>query len=323
MLHDGGGAPAHLPLGQPVTLRRLLAEAVELQAVATRRQIAALHPHTRCPHTGAALQALAGTDAAAAARYQAEVLLPRRSLLDLLEAWPAIEVPLATLLGLWPALAPRHYSVASSPLADPRRCSLTVAVVDGPARSGQGRYQGVCSTFLRDAQPGQVLHGRFKPSAPGFGLPDDALRPLIMVGPGTGLAPFRGFVQQRAVLRQQGQALGEALLFFGCRHPAQDFLYADELQAWHDQGLVQLHTAFSRQGPSKVYVQHLLQAQAAGVWRLLQAGAVVYVCGDASAMEPAVRQTLRQIAQDQGAPAGWLDALVQARRYVLDVWAGG
>jgi cytochrome P450/NADPH-cytochrome P450 reductase len=322
-LRGAGHASAHLPLDEPVAVRQVLADCVELQAVATRRQIAVLAGLTRCPRTRTALQALSAGDDAAAARYQAEVLAPRLSLLDLLDRYPAIEATLADLLALWPALAPRHYSISSSPLADAATCSLTVAVVDAPALSGNGRYRGVCSTLLQAATPGTVLLGVVKPPAAGFHLPDDPLRPIIMVGPGTGLAPFRGFLQQRACLVAQGVALGEAWLFFGCRHPEQDFLYADELQAWAAQGLVRLELAFSRHGEQKVYVQDRMRAHAAALGRLLQAGAVVYVCGDGTRMEPAVRQCLGEMLQAQGEGAEGVARLVRAQRYVLDVWAGG
>ena len=109
-----------------------------------------------------------------------------------------------------------------------------------------------------------MVHGVVRETtAEGFRLPDDPARPVIMVGPGTGLAPFRGFLQERAALIAKGAAPGEAMLFFGCRHPEQDFIYADELKGWAERGVMQLHTAFSRAGERKVYVQDLIREQAA------------------------------------------------------------
>jgi cytochrome P450/NADPH-cytochrome P450 reductase len=149
------------------------------------------------------------------------------------------------------------------------------------------------------------------------------MRPLIMVGPGTGLAPFRGFLQERAAQVERGEALGEAMLFFGCRHPEQDFIYAEELKAWSHRGLMKLHTAFSRSGERKVYVQDLIREQAAAVWKLLEAGGVIYVCGDGSRMEPDVRRTLTDIAREHGHDStAWMDKMIADQRYVLDVWAG-
>ena len=127
----------------------------------------------------------------------------------------------------------------------------------------------------------------------------------------------------RAARQAQGQAQAEALLFFGCRHPAQDFIYEDELKAWAQSGLVQLHTAFSRDGERKTYVQDRLREQAEAVWKLLQAGAHVYVCGDGSRMEPDVRRTLADIARAHGEDGeAWMAKMIESQRYVLDVWAG-
>src|SRR5689334_15829761 len=114
---------------------------------------------------------------------------------------------------------------------------------------------------------------------------------MIMVGPGTGVAPFRGFLQERAALKQQGVPVGESLLFFGCRDPLQDFLYEDELRAFEAAGVTRLIAAFSREpGKSKTYVQQTIETHSEHVWRLLQQGAAIFVCGEASRMAPSVRQ---------------------------------
>jgi cytochrome P450/NADPH-cytochrome P450 reductase len=159
-------------------------------------------------------------------------------------------------------------------------------------------------------------------------LPDDPSVPIIMIGPGTGLAPFRGFLQERAARKVQGAALGPAMLFFGCRHPDQDFLYADELKAFAADGVTELHTAFSRADGAKTYVQHLVAAEKDNVWRLIEQGAVVFVCGDGSKMEPDVKAALVSIYRertgaDAAAGARWIEDMGAKNRYVLDVWAGG
>ena len=119
-----------------------------------------------------------------------------------------------------------------------------------------------------------------------------------MIGPGTGLAPFRGFLQERAARKAKGAALGPAMLFFGCRHPEQDFLYADELAAFAADGICELHTAFSRADGSKTYVQHQVAAQKDKVWALIEKGAIVYVCGDGGRMEPDVKAALVAIYRE-------------------------
>jgi cytochrome P450/NADPH-cytochrome P450 reductase len=162
----------------------------------------------------------------------------------------------------------------------------------------------------------------------GFRLPDDASVPIIMIGPGTGLAPFRGFLQERAARKAGGASLGPAMLFFGCRHPDQDFLYADELKAFAADDIAELYTAFSRAEGPKTYVQNLVAAQNDNIWRLIEQGAVVYVCGDGGRMEPDVKAALVAIYRDRAgadAEAGqrWIDDLGARNRYVLDVWASG
>ena len=149
-----------------------------------------------------------------------------------------------------------------------------------------------------------------------------------MIGPGTGLAPFRGFLQERAARKAGGATLGPAMLFFGCRHRDQDFLYAEELKRFVADGIAELFTAFSRAGGQKTYVQHLVAAEAAKVWKLIEQGAIVYVCGDGSKMEPDVKAALVAIYRektgaDAAAGSRWIEDIGAKNRYVLDVWAGG
>ncbi len=224
-------------------------------------------------------------------------------------------------------LAPRYYSISSSPLRDPRHLSITVAVVNAPARSGRGDFTGVCSSYLAVQPVGSVVHAFVKDTRSAFRLPADPAAPIIMVGPGTGLAPFRGFLQERAALRDKGDPIGPALLFFGCRHPGQDHLYAEELAAFAADGVSEIDTAFSRRDPGrKIYVQDRILESKDRVWRVLQDGATVYVCGDATRMAPDVRRAFATIYR--GATGGgdaaaedWLTRLAAENRYLVDVWA--
>ncbi len=317
----GPGRIASLPLQATLSLRRLLMHYVELQGVATRKQIATLAENTRCPQTKPALLALATEDG-----YRDEIKAKRTTVLELLERFPACELSIRAYLEMLPLMTPRYYSISSSPLAEPERMSITVAVVREPAWSGQGLYEGIASTHIDRRQQGSRLFAFIKESKSGFTLPPDAATPIIMVGPGTGLAPFRGFLAERAALRARGTTLGPAMLFFGCRHPEHDFIYRDELQGYAEAGIVDLNVAFSRLGETKTYVQDLIARRADDVWSLLEAGAIVYVCGDGSQMEPQVRarfQTLyrEKTGADAVAASAWLGELVDKRRYVLDVWA--
>lgn len=322
------GRRAQLPVGNAVSVGRLLTEFVELQQVATRKQIQIMAEQTRCPVTKPKLMAYVGDDDTSAERYRSEVLARRKSVFDLLEEYPACELPFHLYLEMLSLLAPRYYSISSSPSVEARRCSVTVGVVDAPASSGRGIYKGACSNYLARRRGGDTIHATVKETKAGFRLPDDNSVPIIMIGPGTGLAPFRGFLQERAARKAQGAAPGPAMLFFGCRHPEQDFIYADELKAFAADGIAELYTAFSRADGPKTYVQHLMAAQKDRIWSLIQQGAVVYVCGDGGKMEPDVKATLMSIyrernSADADAASHWIEEMGTTNRYVLDVWAGG
>ena len=322
------GRRAQLPVGDAISVGRLLTEFVELQQVATRKQIQAMAEHTRCPVTRPKLAALAGDDEASVLHYRADVFDKRKSVFDLLEEYPACELPFHIYLEMLSLLAPRYYSISSSPSTDPARCSVTVGVVEAPASSGRGIYKGVCSNYLARRRTGDTIHATLRETKAGFRLPADPSVPIIMVGPGTGLAPFRGFLQERAALKAKGASLGPAMLFFGCRHPEQDYLYADELKGFQADGVTELHIAFSRGNGPKTYVQNLIAAEKGRVWTLIGQGAIIYVCGDGSKMEPDVKAALMAIYREKSgahadAAARWIDDLGAKNCYVLDVWAGG
>ena len=222
-LHVAEGRRAQLPIGDAVSVGRLLTEFVELQQVATRKQIEILSEHTRCPITKPKLLGYVGDDDASAERYRAEVRAKRKSVFDLLEEHPASELPFHAYLEMLSLLAPRYYSISSSPAADPSRCSVTVAVVEGPASSGRGIYRGVCSNYLAGRRVSDTVHATIRETKAGFRLPDDASVPIIMIGPGTGVAPFRGFLEERAHRKAQGANLGPALLFSAAVIPIRIF----------------------------------------------------------------------------------------------------
>jgi len=322
------GRRAQLPVGEAVSVGRLLSEFVELQQVATRKQIEIMSEHTRCPVTKPKLLAYVGEDTVSGERYRAEILGKRKSVFDLLEEHAACELPFHAYLEMLSLLAPRYYSISSAPSVEASRCSVTVAVVEGPAASGRGIYKGICSNYLAGRRAGETIHATVRETKAGFRLPDDPIAPIIMIGPGTGLAPFRGFLQERAARKAGGAALGPAMLFFGCRHPEQDYLYADELKDHADAGITELYTAFSRGDGPKTYVQNLVAAEQDRVWKLIEDGAIIFVCGDGSKMEPDVKAALVSIYRERkraDAAAGqrWIEDLGTKNRYVLDVWAGG
>ncbi len=170
-LNVGEGRRSQLPVGDVISIGRLLTEFVELQQVATRKHIQTMADNTRCPMTKPKLLALCGDDSESSERYRSEVLGKRKSVFDLLQEHPACELPFHLYLEMLSLLSPRYYSISSSPASVGARCSVTVAVVDGPASSGNGVFKGVCSNYLADRRPGDVVHalireteGRLSPS---------------------------------------------------------------------------------------------------------------------------------------------------------------
>ncbi|HXH27428.1 MAG TPA: cytochrome, partial [Candidatus Polarisedimenticolia bacterium] len=323
----GPDAGTHLPVNESVPLVGVLASRVELQDVATRAQLATLATYARDPAQRGALLGLAGDDAASQVQYRERVFARRASVLDLLDEFPSCALPFEVYLDMLPPLRPRYYSISSSPLAGSGVCSITVGVVGGLARSGRGAFKGVCSNYLAAEPAGSTIYGFIRRPTIPFHPPENPHLPMIMVGPGTGVAPFRGFLQERAALKQQGVPVGESMLFFGCRDPLQDFLYEDELRGYEAAGVTRLHAAFSREpGKPKTYVQQSIREQGDAVWRLLQQEASIFVCGDAARMAPDVRQAFAEVyrertrASDADAQA-WLADLVKSRRYLEDIWA--
>jgi NADPH-dependent sulfite reductase flavoprotein alpha-component len=208
-------------------------------------------------------------------------------------------------------LTPRNYSIASSPLVSPHEVQLTVSVV---------RPHGVCSTFLADRADGPVPV--FLQPAPNFKPPVDADTPMVMVGPGTGVAPFRGFLQERRAL---GHA-GRNWLFFGDQRAAHNFYYRDELLDMHGDGfLTRLDLAFSRDQSHRIYVQHKMIEAGAQLWAWLEEGARFYVCGDAARMAKDVDAALTAIIGKHGsmseeAAHEYKRELIADKRYVRDVY---
>ncbi|MCW8130083.1 MAG: sulfite reductase subunit alpha [Planctomycetota bacterium] len=241
-------------------------------------------------------------------------------LIDLLERFPVDADRVQGLLAKLNPLRPRLYSISSSPLAFPNEIHLTIAMVRYEM-AGRAR-KGVASTYLGErARPGDTLQVTVR-ATPHFRLPADDGKPVIMIGPGTGIAPFRGFLQERLA---RG-ARGPHWLFFGDQHESTDFLYKSELEAWVRGGLLtRLDTAFSRDQAAKRYVQHRMLERGAELWKWLQEDASLYVCGDARRMAKDVDAALHAIAREHGGlSAGeakqYLLKLAREKRYCKDIY---
>lgn len=241
-----------------------------------------------------------------------------RELIDLFLEFPQSGLSAQDFVGLLRPMPPRLYSIASSLSAHAEEVHLTVAVV---RYEGNGRKRkGVCSSYLAE-RVGDTIPCYLHPNK-NFKLPEDSSTPIIMVGPGTGIAPFRAFIEER----QATGAEGKNWLFFGDRSQNTDYLYGNEWESYQKEGILnELDLAWSRDQQEKVYVQHKMLEKKAELWSWLQNGAVFYVCGDASRMAKDVDQALRTVAQDEGSmneeeAATWIKGLQKERRYLKDVY---
>ncbi len=250
----------------------------------------------------------------------ARTYLQGRDLLDLIQDYGLGHIPADEFLSLLRKIPARLYSIASSFKASPDEVHLTVRKVEYE-QHGRQRY-GVCSVHLAerleagDTLPVYIQHND------NFKLPKDSTTPIIMIGPGTGVAPFRSFVAER----EETGAEGKSWLFFGDRRFATDFLYQTEWQRWLKDGvLTRMDVAFSRDSDKKVYVQHRMLERSRELYEWLQEGAVLYVCGDEKHMAHDVHLTLEQILMQEGnmsqeAAAEYLSTMLQQKRYQRDVY---
>lgn len=326
VLRGQGRVLAMLPVGRPLSLRALLTRHLELSKPVYPRHLQALVPHTPCPPERQKLAMWAQ----GAGPYQAQVEARALSLLDVLEETPSCRPPMALVLSLLAAMTPRTYSIASSPQAHPRHLHLTVSVLDAPARRGEGRFLGVCSNHLASLREGDRVWGEVRTPQPAFVMPEDVRRPVVLISAGTGFAPFRGFIQERAEAARRGAPVGPVWVFSGCDRRDVDLLYRDELAAWEAQGLIKVFAAASQsEGPVR-FVQHQVWAQREALGALLLGDVSVYVCGDGRHMAPAVRETLKRVyAEATGAREGeverWWSSCLSCdggAHYLEDVWAG-
>ncbi len=256
---------------------------------------------------------------AAEAKKELENFLWGREVIDLLLEYPEAGWTPADLVGTLKKLLIRLYSIASSQKMFPDAVHLTVAAVR--YESLGRKRKGVASTFLADRAEGKKF-ATFVQATKHFHLPENPDTPVIMVGPGTGIAPFRAFLQDR----QSDGIKGRTWLFFGEQRRASDFLYEEEFDAMLKNGVLEkISTAFSRDQAHKIYVQHRMLEEGAELWRWLDAGAVFYVCGDASRMAKDVDLALHQVVEKFGgqtpeAAAEYVQQMTKEHRYLKDVY---
>ncbi|XP_061189647.1 NADPH oxidoreductase A-like [Saccostrea echinata] len=273
---------------------------------------------TRCPLQRRALEDLIHPQLASNIR---EYLL-QREIIDILEEFKVDGLPVEKFLSLLKPLQPRYYSISSSPQSDSNTVCVTAAVVR--YASLDKCREGVTTCYLQNRLQLGDQCPVFISRNPDFRLPSNTKTPLILIGPGTGIAPFRAFLQERALISEEDR--GMTLLYFGCRHKNKDFLYREELEKWQENFGLHLRIAFSRDQREKIYVQDLLLEDSVLVWSLIsKENAAVYVCGDAKHMSHDVHKTLLEIIITQGQITPeeaklYLSLLEREGRYQIDVW---
>ena len=232
--------PTTFPVNTPTPVFQILSGFVELTQPATTRDLQTAQTYAKTKESIEAISNLREN-------YQ-DIISKRLSIIDILEKYKDISLPFSVFLRLLPPMRVRQYSISSSPLVNPQHATLTVSVINAPALSGSGgRYLGVASNYLAALKPGDLLPVTVRPSTTSFHLPSDPSVPVVMFCAGSGFAPFRGFIQERATQKAAGRDVGKMMLFFGCRSPDVDYLYSDaELGEWMKMGIVDVRPAFSR-----------------------------------------------------------------------------
>jgi cytochrome P450/NADPH-cytochrome P450 reductase len=302
-----------LPTDYPINVSEVLANYVELAQPVTKKQIEMLVESTQCPPEKSKLRSLLDVET-----YKNDILAKRVSLIDLMERFASCILPFAIFLEMLPTMRTRQYSISSSPLLNPKRCTLTFSVLNAPAWSGQGEFKGVATNYLAGAPVGSKIAMTTRSSKDAFYLPENISVPVVMIAAGSGIAPFRGYIQERALQ----QIKDNMFLFFGCRHPDVDFLYKDELEKWQKEGFVKMFCTFSRNEGG--YIQDTVWQERKLISDILDKKGKVYVCGDGRKVAPAVREMFIKIYLEKGASADeaskWMDDLEASGRYVTDAF---
>lgn len=310
------GSHSTIPTDTEMSVSMVLASYVELNASASKKNL-----QTLASYAGEQADRIDTTEST------------QRSVLDVLEAIPDIQLPFSIYLSMLTPMRIRQYSISSSPLKDPSIAAITFSMAD----DNTNLHPGVATNYLKTLQPGSTAQISIRKSPPPFHLPTDPSVPVVMICAGTGIAPFRGFVQDRAIKlastasEAKSTDLAPAVLIIGCRDPSTDAIHADELREWESQGAVKVYYAYSRkseQSQECKYAQDRLWREREEITKLFNDGAKVYVCGS-SALGKGVNEAAYKIVVADNEKRGkevtmeeakeWWDGL-RGERYAVDVF---
>lgn len=311
------------PFPMPTSIRECLTRYCDLTMAPRRSDLKRLAAYAKDSVDKKALLRMASKEGKA--EYKEKILDAHFGLVDVLKMCPSIEAPLEHFLSFCPLLQTRFYTISSSSSVHPKSIHITVAVTEATRKDGS-MFKGVCSSYLASLKPGDKV--RVFNRASTFRLPKKPTKPILMVGPGTGIAPFRAMLQERRYEKNDlKKDVGDSVLYFGCKKRSLDFLYEDELKSFKEDGvLTQLHLAFSREQNQKVYVQNLLAKNAKETWDLIDRdGGSIYVCGGVK-MGNDVHKTLETIVSEEGKMAAdkakdYVSKLSHEGRFVQELWA--
>ncbi|XP_064208443.1 NADPH--cytochrome P450 reductase isoform X1 [Anguilla rostrata] len=318
------------PFPCPTTYRTALTHYLDITNPPRTNVLYELAQYATDPKEQETMRKMASSSPEGKALYHSWVLDSRRNILAILEDMQSLRPPIDHLCELMPRLQARYYSIASSSKVHPNTIHICAVVVEYETKTGRIN-RGVATNWLKNKV---VTDNGHKSTVPmyvrksQFRLPFKASNPVIMIGPGTGIAPFMGFIQERSWLKEQGKEVGETVLYYGCRHKGEDFLYQEELEEFEKAGvLTQLNVAFSRDQEHKVYVQHLLKKNKEHLWKLIHTeNAHIYVCGDARNMARDVQTVFYEIGEEVGGltrtqAVDYIKKLMTKGRYSQDVWS--
>lgn len=315
------------PFPCPCSYRTALTHYLDITSNPRTHILKELAEYTSDPTDKERLKLMASTSAEGKAAYQQWIIQENRNIVHILEDIPSLKPPLDHLCEILPRLQCRYYSISSSPKLYSTSVHITAVVVEYKTPTGRVN-KGVTTNWLKEKHPSDppCLVPIFVRKSQ-FRLPTRPSTPIIMVGPGTGLAPFRGFIQERDFARKEGKETGDTILYFGCRKSQEDYLYREELEGYVKDGALTLHTAFSREQSHKVYVTHLLEKNKEELWRVIgEQNGHIYVCGDARNMARDVHNILLKVVMERGNmseldAANYIKKMESQKRYSSDVWS--